>query len=121
MNGQLHMSKAERKAARQQAQNGVLPSGPVTDTEVEPITEPTPEAPVTSYPTPAPPQEPQEEFRVMVTVAALSVREEPNVNSTRNQILTDRGIYAIVEQKDGWGRLKSGAGWIALQSTSRVN
>lgn len=29
--------------------------------------------------------------------------------------------YNIVEERDGWGRLKSGAGWISLQYTRRVS
>ena len=28
--------------------------------------------------------------------------------------------YTIVEEKNGWGKLKSGAGWISLAYTKRV-
>ena len=28
--------------------------------------------------------------------------------------------YTIIEEKNGWGKLKSGAGWIALAYTKRV-
>lgn len=28
--------------------------------------------------------------------------------------------YTIVEEKNGWGRLKSGAGWISLEFTKKV-
>ena len=29
-------------------------------------------------------------------------------------------LYTITEVKNGWGRLKSGAGWIALAYTKKV-
>ena len=29
--------------------------------------------------------------------------------------------YTIVEEKDGWGRLKSGAGWISLSYTKKAS
>ena len=31
---------------------------------------------------------------------------------------TGKGVFTIVEVKDGWGRLKSGAGWIWLENPS---
>ena len=30
------------------------------------------------------------------------------------------GVYTIVEEQNGWGRLKSGAGWIPLANLARV-
>ena len=30
------------------------------------------------------------------------------------------GVYTIVETKDEWGRLKSGAGWICLDYVNRI-
>ena len=29
-------------------------------------------------------------------------------------------LYTIIEEREGWGRLKSGAGWIALEYTKRI-
>lgn len=29
--------------------------------------------------------------------------------------------YTIVEEKNGWGRLKSGAGWISLSYTKKAS
>ena len=34
--------------------------------------------------------------------------------------ISDRGAYTIVDESAGWGKLKSGAGWIALNYTKRV-
>ena len=31
---------------------------------------------------------------------------------------TGKGVFTIVEVRDGWGRLKSGAGWIYLENPS---
>jgi hypothetical protein len=31
---------------------------------------------------------------------------------------TGKGVFTIVEVSDGWGRLKSGAGWIWLENPS---
>lgn len=31
---------------------------------------------------------------------------------------TGKGVFTIVEVNDGWGRLKSGAGWIWLENPS---
>ena len=29
-------------------------------------------------------------------------------------------VYTIVGEKNGWGKLKSGAGWISLQYTKKL-
>lgn len=39
--------------------------------------------------------------------------------------ITDHGVYTITAEKSGtgankWGKLKSGAGWIALDCTKKV-
>lgn len=46
----------------------------------------------------------------------LNIRQEPNAKAKINgQIFKDQ-VFTIVEEKDGWGKLKSGAGWISLNS-----
>ena len=35
-------------------------------------------------------------------------------------IFTDKGVYTIVQTSGNWGKLKSGAGWICLDYTTRV-
>ena len=59
-------------------------------------------------------------YKVKVTASALNYRKGPGVSYGINGTITDRGIYTIVEEKNGWGKLKSGAGWINLKYTSRV-
>lgn len=59
-------------------------------------------------------------YKVKVTASALNYRKGPGVSYAINGTITDRGIYTIVEESNGWGKLKSGAGWINLKYTSRV-
>ena len=46
----------------------------------------------------------------------LNVRQEPNTLSKINAIVYQNQVFTIVEEKDGWGKLKSGAGWISLNT-----
>ena len=52
-------------------------------------------------------------FKVQVTADDLRIRKTP---SMQGEIAgyTGKGIFTITEEKDGWGKLKSGAGWICL-------
>ena len=47
-----------------------------------------------------------------VTVTQLRIRKGPGTTGR----CTGTGVFTIVEQKNGWGRLKSGAGWISLST-----
>lgn len=46
----------------------------------------------------------------------LNVRQEPNTLSKINAKVYQNQVFTIVEEKDGWGKLKSGAGWISLNT-----
>lgn len=59
-------------------------------------------------------------YLVKVTSAALNVRSGPSVNYGINMCIRDKGTYTIVEEYNGWGKLKSGAGWINLDYTKKV-
>ena len=52
----------------------------------------------------------------------LNIRKEPNVSAPKTGQLAydDPNKYTIIEEKNGWGRLKSGVGWINLRYTKRV-
>ena len=58
-------------------------------------------------------------YVVTVTAAALNVRSGPSVEYKVNTVIKDKGKYTIIEEKNGWGKLKSGAGWINLKYTIR--
>ncbi len=59
-------------------------------------------------------------FLVKVLDSALNIRKYPSLTAPINGVITDNGVYTIVETEHGgnilWGKLKSGAGWISLGS-----
>lgn len=56
-------------------------------------------------------------FTVQVLVADLNYRDQPSMSGTvKGQ--TGKGTFTITEVSGGWGKLKSGAGWIYLLNTS---
>lgn len=59
-------------------------------------------------------------YRVKVTVSALNVRKGPGTNYGIATVIRDQGVYTIVEEKSGWGKLLSGAGWISLEYTKKI-
>ncbi|MHB9781197.1 peptidoglycan recognition protein family protein [Streptococcus sp. 10F2] len=62
-------------------------------------------------------------FKVRVSVTDLNIRKEPSIKAKTNGKVKP-GVYTITETKsaDGyeWGKLKSGAGWIALKYAKRI-
>lgn len=63
------------------------------------------------------------EYKVCVSVTGLRIRTGAGL-SCRSTGYIKQGVYTIVDTKtaDGytWGKLKSGAGWIALEYTERI-
>ena len=62
-------------------------------------------------------------YLVRVTISDLYIRKGPGTNYGKNGFIMP-GVYTIVEESSGtgatkWGKLKSGAGWIALDYTER--
>jgi uncharacterized protein YgiM (DUF1202 family) len=51
---------------------------------------------------------------------ALNIRSGPSTQYKINNCIRDYGVYTIVEENNGFGRLKSGAGWICLDYTVRI-
>ena len=64
-------------------------------------------------------------FLVQVKISDLNIRKGPGTNHDRVQYCPV-GVYTIVEVKAGkgseagWGRLKSGIGWLSLDYTVRL-
>lgn len=58
-------------------------------------------------------------YTVRVSITDLNIRKGPGTKYGRVQYIKP-GVYTIVEEKNGWGRLKSGAGWISLVYTTKV-
>lgn len=59
-------------------------------------------------------------YKVKVTANALNIRDGAGANYKINGVITDKGVYTIVEEKNGFGKLKSGAGWISLNYVKKV-
>ena len=65
-------------------------------------------------------------FLVKVTVTDLNIRTGPGTDTTKTGKFTGAGVFTIMEVKDGpgstkgWGRLKSGAGWISLDYAQKI-
>ena len=73
-------------------------------------------------------------YAVKITASSLNIRAGVGTSTKIVGCLTDnqnlikgnpkfyhpKGVYTIVEEKNGWGKLKSGIGWISLKYTKRV-
>lgn len=59
-------------------------------------------------------------YLVQVTATALNIRAGAGTNYGITGCIKDKGIYTIVEENNGWGKLKSGQGWICLSYTKKV-
>ena len=65
-------------------------------------------------------------FLVRVSIDDLNIRKGPGTGYTKIGRYTGKGIFTIVQvssgagSASGWGKLKSGLGWIALDYTTRI-
>ena len=65
-------------------------------------------------------------FLVRVSIRDLNIRKGPGTNYGKTGQYTGIGVFTIVEVADGqgstagWGRLKSGAGWISLDYAPKI-
>ena len=55
-----------------------------------------------------------------ITADALNVRSVPSMDGKINARVRKNEIYTIIEEKNGFGKLKSGAGWILLEYTKKI-
>ena len=58
-------------------------------------------------------------FKVRVTIKDLYIRTGPGTNYGKKGFIKP-GVYTIVETRSGWGKLKSGAGWIYLAYAVKI-
>lgn len=63
----------------------------------------------------------QQEKTVKITANILNIRTGPSTSYSRNGYLSKNTVHTIIQEENGWGRLKSGAGWIKLSYTQEVN
>lgn len=66
------------------------------------------------------------EFKVRVSITDLNIRKGPGTNYAKTGKCTGKGVFTIVETSEGkgatagWGKLKSGLGWISLDYAKKI-
>ena len=65
-------------------------------------------------------------YKVKVTASVLNIRKGAGTNYALAGAIRKGGVYTIVQESTGqgatkWGKLKSGAGWISLDYTTKVS
>jgi hypothetical protein len=58
-------------------------------------------------------------YLVIITASTLNVRNGAGTSYKINTTIKKGQVYTIVDEKNGWGKLKSGAGWIYLDGYTR--
>ena len=59
-------------------------------------------------------------YLIKVNTDVLNVRTGPGTNYKIVTQVTFANLYTIIEEKNNWGKLKSGAGWICLDYAKRL-
>jgi hypothetical protein len=59
-------------------------------------------------------------YLVKVIADVLNVRSGPSTSYRTTTQVKKNQIYTIIGEKNGWGKLKSGAGWISLDYTKKI-
>jgi N-acetylmuramoyl-L-alanine amidase CwlA len=59
-------------------------------------------------------------YKVRVSIDNLNIRTGPGTSYDKTGKYTGKGVFTIVETKDGWGKLKSGSGWICLKYAEKM-
>lgn len=65
-------------------------------------------------------------YKVEVSIPDLNIRKGPGTNYAKTGKCTGKGVFTIVKvssgkgSKSGWGKLKSGSGWISLDYTKKI-
>lgn len=59
-------------------------------------------------------------YLTRITTPVLNVRLGPGISYKITTQVKENQIYTIIDEKNGWGKLKSGAGWISLDYTEKL-
>lgn len=61
-----------------------------------------------------------ESYVVMITANVLNVRDDAGTDFKINAQVKKSQLFTIIDEKDGWGKLKDGTGWISLEYTRKL-
>lgn len=61
-----------------------------------------------------------DEYVVMITGDVVNIRAGAGINYKVNTQVKRHQLYTIIDEKDGWGKLKNGSGWISLEFTQKI-
>lgn len=61
-----------------------------------------------------------ETYVVKITGDVVNVRAGAGTNYRINTQVKQNQLYTIVDEKDGWGKMKNGSGWICLDYTKKI-
>ena len=61
-----------------------------------------------------------EEYVIMITGDVVNVRAGAGTKYKVNTQVKQHQLYTIIDEKDGWGRLKNGSGWICLDFAKKI-
>ena len=59
-------------------------------------------------------------YLIIVNTNSLNVRGGPGTQYGVNTTVKKGQVYTIIAEQNGWGKLKSGAGWISLNYTKKL-
>lgn len=62
----------------------------------------------------------KDSYKVKITASVLNVRKGAGTNHPITTTVKKNEVYTIVAEMNGWGMLKSGAGWISLKYTKKL-
>lgn len=62
-----------------------------------------------------------EPYRVKITASVLNVRKGAGISYPIVTTVKKDEVYTIVDESAGWGKLKSGVGWICLDYAKKTN
>lgn len=61
-----------------------------------------------------------ESYVIAVTGDVVNVRAGAGTNYKVNTQVKQNQLYTIIDEKDGWGKMKNGSGWICLEFTRKI-
>lgn len=91
-----------------------LPTGPITGSVRPNLVEL-----IKSKPTTSTKKDTFKSYLVIITANTLNVRNGAGTQYRINTTVKKGQVYTIVDERDGWGKLKSGAGWIYLDKYTK--